>query len=81
MAANESRKHCYPIVVIEEGGQYWCYIPDVPGIYGLGPTAEQAKKDILEAARLYLQTCVEKGYEIPHSLARIVATDQIVVEI
>ena len=37
----------YPITVEKEGKQYYVYIEDLPGIYGLGPTVQQAKNSIL----------------------------------
>lgn len=45
--------YSYPITIEKEGRQYYAYLDDFPGVYGLGKTMEAAKRSILEAMRLY----------------------------
>jgi predicted RNase H-like HicB family nuclease len=33
--------------------QYYAYSDDLPGVYGLGTTIEEAKKSILKAIHMY----------------------------
>lgn len=68
----------YPIVVIKEGKSCWAYIPNLPGIYGLGKTPTQAKKDLSDALKLYIEDCRADGSPLPKSTAKIVAIDQVV---
>lgn len=71
----------YPVVIVEEKSKFWAYIPDVPGVYGVGKTSADAREDIVEAIKLYVKDCREAGDKIPHSLARIVGFDKISVKI
>ncbi len=57
--------YTYPITIEKEGKQYYAYSDDLPGVYGLGPTIEQAKTSILEAIRLYILECRKSGKRIP----------------
>jgi predicted RNase H-like HicB family nuclease len=47
--------YSYPITIEREGKQYYAYSKDFPGVYGLGKTAEEAKRSILEAMHLYAE--------------------------
>ena len=71
----------YPIVIVKEKKKYWAYVPDVPGIYGVGKTSTEARKDIAEAIKVYVEDCKKAGDKIPHSLARIVRFDRISVKV
>lgn len=44
-----------PITIEREDKQYYAYRENFPGVYGLGKTAEEAKRSILEAMRLYAE--------------------------
>lgn len=44
--------YTYPITIEKEGGHYYAYSEDFPGVYGLGKTMEAAKRSILKATRL-----------------------------
>ncbi len=43
--------YSYPITVEREGKRYYTYSDDLPGVYGLGKSIEEAKKSILQAMR------------------------------
>jgi predicted RNase H-like HicB family nuclease len=47
--------YTYPITVVREGRNYWAYSEDLPGVYGLGNSIEEAKASILAAMRLYVE--------------------------
>ena len=49
--------HTYPISIEKEGGQYYAYSEDLPGVYGLGDSIEEARQSMLEGIRLYREEC------------------------
>jgi len=69
----------YPIVLVQEDNQWWAYIPDLPGVYGVGATEEAAKKDIISALELYIEDLREDGKPIPASHIKKLETDNIQV--
>ena len=69
----------YPVVVVREARKYWAYVPDLPGVYGLGPTAPKARKSLEDAIRLYIEDCRADGDAVPQSAARIVSVSEIAV--
>ncbi len=48
-------RYTYPISIEKEDGQYYSYSEDLPGVYGLGDSLEEAKASMLEGIRLYIQ--------------------------
>ncbi|MBI4062257.1 MAG: type II toxin-antitoxin system HicB family antitoxin [Elusimicrobia bacterium] len=62
----------YDAVIVKEGRGYWAYLPDLPGVYGVGRTPAAAKKDLKEALQLYLEVCREDGELPPRPLHRVV---------
>jgi len=71
----------YPIVVVREGKDCWAYVPSLAGVYGVGPTPGRAKKDLIEAIRLYIEDCQADGDPLPRTAAKIVAVDQVAVTV
>jgi predicted RNase H-like HicB family nuclease len=71
----------YPIVLVQEEDKWWAYIPDLPGVYGLGNTVEEAKKDIASALELYIEDVREEGKPIPTSHVKKLDTDHIQIEV
>lgn len=69
--------YSYQIVIVKEGKKYWAYIPDLPGIYGLGNTSAQAKRDIKQALTLYIEDILAGGEPVPVSTAKVVGFDSI----
>ncbi len=69
----------YPIVLVQEDNQWWAYIPDLPGVYGVGVTEDAAKKDIVSALELYIEDLREDGKPIPTSHIQKLETDNIQV--
>lgn len=69
----------YPVVVVREGKGCWAYVPDLPGVYGRGATAGAARKDLVQALKLYIEDCRSEGVPVPHSAARIVSVSEIAV--
>lgn len=49
---------------VEEGG-YTVYVPALPGCISEGDTFEEAKKNIVDAIKLYLEDLAADGEEIP----------------
>ena len=45
----------YQIVLVQEEGKWWAYVPDLPGVYGIGDTPHNASKDISAALELYIE--------------------------
>ena len=71
--------YTYPITIEKEDGQYYAYSDDLPGVYGLGDSIEEAKASILEGIRLYIEECRKDGKPIP--AARTVYTETVSVEV
>jgi predicted RNase H-like HicB family nuclease len=71
----------YPVVLVQEDDRWWAYIPDLPGVYGLGGSEEEAKKDITSALALYLEDLIEEGKSIPTSHVKKLGTGSIRVEV
>ncbi len=73
--------YSYPAVIIKEKGKYWAYIPDIPGVYGLGKSPEESKKDIAKAIKLYIEDCLASGNKVPKSLAQVVGIEEVSVTV
>ena len=71
--------YTYPISIEKEEGQYYAYSDDLPGVYGLGDSIEEAKASMLEGIRLYIQECKKDGKPIP--TARTVSTETVSVAV
>ena len=71
--------YTYPITIEKEDGQYYAYSDDLPGVYGLGDSIEEAKASILEGIRLYIEECRKDGKPIP--AARTVYTETVSVAV
>ena len=71
----------YPIVLIQEDNKWWAYIPDMPGVYGLGDSEAAAKKDITSALELYIEDIREEGKPIPATHIKKVEIDHIQVAV
>lgn len=71
--------YTYPISIEKEDGQYYAYSDDLPGVYGLGDTIDEAKASMLEGIRLYIEECRKDGKPIP--AARTVYTETVSVAV
>jgi predicted RNase H-like HicB family nuclease len=54
------------ITIEKEGKQYYAYSEDLPGVYGVGASIEEAKAGILDAIRIYLLQRKKTGRPLPH---------------
>jgi predicted RNase H-like HicB family nuclease len=67
------------LAIMDNGGGMWgVRIPDLPGCYGAGKTAEDARNDAISAARAWAQYQTEKGRRlpIPKNLAEVISDVQ-----
>jgi predicted RNase H-like HicB family nuclease len=71
--------YTYPITIEREKKQYYAYSEDLPGVYGVGASIEEAKSSILEAIRLYILQCKKTGRDVP--TARTVYSETVSVAI
>jgi predicted RNase H-like HicB family nuclease len=71
--------YTYPITVEKEGKQYYAYSEDLPGVYGLGTSIDEAKNSILDAIRIYIVQCKKTGRPVP--TARTVYSETVSVAI
>jgi len=71
--------HTYPISIEKEDRQYYAYSEDLPGVYGLGDSIEEAKTSMLEGIRLYILECKKDGKPIP--AARTIYSETVSVAI
>ena len=60
-----ARKSTYDYVTWEEDGMWASHAPSVPGVYGLGDTAEEAETDLAEAMAAMSEYLVEVGETLP----------------
>ncbi len=67
----------YSIVLVQEGRKWWAYLPDVPGVYGLGKTEREAKEDLSQALQLYIEDALADGDTVPRPRAKRVEVDQV----
>jgi predicted RNase H-like HicB family nuclease len=44
-----------PIAIEKEDGQYYAFSEDLPGVFGLGYSIDDAKSTMLEGIRLYME--------------------------
>jgi predicted RNase H-like HicB family nuclease len=49
--------YTYPISIEKEDGQYYAYSEDLPGVYGLGDSIEEARTSMLDGIHLYIPEC------------------------
>jgi predicted RNase H-like HicB family nuclease len=71
--------YTYPISIEKEDGQYHAYSEDLPGVYGLRDSIEEAKTSMLEGIRLYILECKRYGRPIP--TARTIYSETVCVAI
>lgn len=71
--------YTYPISIEKEDGRYYAYSEDLPGVYGLGDSIEEAKTSMLEGIRLYILECKKDGKPIP--TARTIYSETVSVAI
>lgn len=74
-------KLTYQVVIVKEGEKYWGYIPDIPGVYGIGSSPEEAKDDLERALLLYIEDCLEDGENPPFSKIENISVDKISLSI
>ena len=48
-----------------DDGSIWVHIPDLPGATSWGATVEEARRNAVEAATLWIETTRANGGEIP----------------
>jgi predicted RNase H-like HicB family nuclease len=60
-------------------GQYYAYSEELPGVYGVGESIEEAKSSMLEGIRIYIEECKKDGKPIPS--ARTVYTETVSVAV
>lgn len=72
--------YTYPISIEKEDGQYYAYSDDLPGVYGLGDSIEEAKTSILEGIRLYILECRKDGKPVPVARTIYAETVSVAVE-
>lgn len=55
----------------EEDGElrFGLQIPELPGVWADGTTMEEAYLDLIETKRLWFETCLDKGIDIPEPIS------------
>ena len=61
----------YTVVVERGDGEFFAYVPTLPGCTSVGQTPGQALDNIVEAIALTLEYLAEQGIPIPHSVETI----------
>lgn len=57
----------YAIALVREEQEFWAFVPDVPGVYGRGLTADEALLDVTEALSDYVAFLREQGESVPNA--------------
>jgi len=70
----------YPVVVVREKGEYWAFVPDLPGVFGRGRSQGGVKKDIAEALKLYVEDCRINGEQPYLSSVKVVAFSEVAIQ-
>ena len=57
----------YPIQLVhdKDGGCWIAEIPDFPGCMSDGKDPNKAVENVRDAKELWIETCIEDGYEVP----------------
>ena len=59
--------YTYPIKIEREGRKFYAYSEDLPGVYGIGKTIEEAKASIFEAMKIYIRESRARRKPLPRS--------------
>ena len=54
----------------DEDEGYIATAPDLPGCSAFGETEDEARKEMMTAAELWLKAAMEQGRPIPHELSQ-----------
>ena len=57
----------YPIQLVydHEDNRWFARLPDLPGCVSDGADPNEAVKNVADAQELWIETCIEDGYEVP----------------
>ncbi len=55
----------FTVVIEPDEGGFHAYVPSLPGCHTFGDTVEEARKNILEAIELHIQSMLEDGEPVP----------------
>ncbi len=67
---NQQKTYAY-VIERAEDGNFWAYLPDLPGCVTTGQTAEEVEHQLPEAVKLYLSYFHERGLQIPKPEAKV----------
>ena len=67
---DEAKSYAYMIERAEDGN-YWAYLPDLPGCTTTGESPEQVEQQLHEAVELYLSYYHDRGLPPPVAQARV----------
>jgi predicted RNase H-like HicB family nuclease len=72
--------HTHPISFEQKDGQYFAYSADLPGVYGLGDSIEEARNGMLDGIRVYILECKKGGKPIPASRTILSETVSVAID-
>ena len=55
----------YAVVIEKADGNYWRYVPDLPGCVATGATVKAVEREIREAIRLHIDGLRADGSPVP----------------
>lgn len=58
-----------PVVIEPDDDGFHAYVPHLPGCHVGGKTLEEAKRNIVDAAYLYVKALIERGEPLPVGVA------------
>ena len=61
----------YTVVVERGDGEFFAYVPALPGCTSVGPTRGQALDNVTEAIELTLEYLARQGMSVPNSVETI----------
>jgi len=65
MTTQETVEHFEVVFEPEEEGGFHVFCPALPGCHSEGDTKDEARENIIDAIRLWLDTAIELGIAIP----------------
>jgi predicted RNase H-like HicB family nuclease len=67
---DQQKNYAY-VIERAEDGNFWAYLPDLPGCVTSADTAEEVERQLPEAVKLYLSYFHERGQPTPKPEARV----------
>ena len=65
------RSYALRIVIEKAEGNYFAYVPDLPGCVATGATVAEVETEMRDAIVFHIEGLREDGLPIPHAVSRV----------